>query len=137
MKGSKCYNHNPENCQKYGRLYNWEPALKACPSGWHLPKDYEWAALADYVGSGAGKKLKSKSGWDSNGNGTDEYGFSALPGGTGKSDGSFIMLGKYSYWWSVGDGTTDYYRYMSYEDANLSRLNSTKKGSFPIRCVQG
>jgi len=134
MKGSECYNHNPENCQEYGRLYHWEPALKACPSGWHLPKDYEWVTLADYVGSNAGIKLKSKSGWDSNG--TDEYGFSALPSGTGKSDGSFIMLGKYGYWWSIGEGTDAYYRYISSEDNNLNRLSSTKKGLFPIRCIQ-
>jgi len=134
MKGSECYDHNPENCRKYGRLYHWEPALKACPSGWHLPKDSEWETLANFIGSNAGRKLKAKSGWDSNG--TDEYGFSALPSGTGKSDGTFIMLGSYGYWWSIGEGTDAYYRYISSENNNLNKLSSTKKGLFPIRCLQ-
>ncbi|MDR1812545.1 MAG: WG repeat-containing protein [Candidatus Fibromonas sp.] len=135
-EGSKCYDNEPANCRTYGRLYNWAEAKTSCPSGWHLPSDNEWVTLADYIGSGAGKKLKSKNYWDNNGNGTDEYGFSALPGGSGKSDGSFIMLGKYGYWWSIGEGTDAYYRYMSSEDDNISRLSSAKTGSFPIRCVK-
>ncbi|MDR2594199.1 MAG: WG repeat-containing protein [Fibromonadaceae bacterium] len=134
IEGSKCYNNNSANCQKYGLLYSWAAAAKACPSGWHLPKDYEWEVLANYIGSDAGRKLKAKSGWDSNG--TDEYGFSALPSGTGKSDGTFIMLGSYGYWWSVGEGTDAYYRYISSENNNLNKLSSTKKGLFPIRCLQ-
>jgi len=53
------------NCDKYGRLYNWEAAMKACPNGWHLPSDEEWVKLYRYVGGSeiAGKYLKSKSGW--------------------------------------------------------------------------
>jgi len=54
----------------------------------------------------AGKNLKAKSGWTSyegkSGNGTDIYGFSALPGGLGGTDGSFDNVGKFGYWWSSG-----------------------------------
>jgi len=76
--------------RKYGNVYVWPEAKKACPAGWHLPSDAEWTELENYVGSHAGEKLKSKTGWNSrriegDGNGTDEYGFSALPGGYGYS----------------------------------------------------
>ena len=55
----------PENCRKYGRLYDKEEAQKACPSGWHLPSDKEWQTLVNFAGGNevAGKKLKAKKGW--------------------------------------------------------------------------
>ena len=37
VEGSKCYENKPENCEKYGRLYNWETFKTVCPAGWHLP----------------------------------------------------------------------------------------------------
>jgi len=66
-----------------------------------LPSDKEWQMLVDFVGSEGGKKLKAKEGWDEGGNGTDEYGFSALPGGGGNSDGSFSSVGEDGYWWKA------------------------------------
>ena len=41
-EGSYCYDYDLENCKKYGHLYEWEAALKACPEGWHLSTEYEW-----------------------------------------------------------------------------------------------
>jgi len=73
--GSKCYDNKPENCDKYGRLYDWNTAKEACPSGWHLPSDEEWKIDRYVGGKEAEKKLKSKSGWDEDGNGTDDFGF--------------------------------------------------------------
>ena len=103
-EGSICYENNPDNCAKYGRLYNWETAMKAYSKGWHLPSNAEWEKLFRYIdddtGFGnpyespsAGKHLKAASGWNEDGNGTDNYGFSALPGGNGYSDGSFRNVG--------------------------------------------
>jgi uncharacterized protein (TIGR02145 family) len=105
--GSKCYDDKPENCKKYGRLYYWSTAMKVCPSGWHLPSLDEWSMLIAAVDGEetAGKKLKAKSGWNNSfegksGNGTDEYGFSALPGGQYQSSGgSFRDVGYGGYWW--------------------------------------
>ncbi|MDR0518114.1 MAG: hypothetical protein LBH25_13835 [Fibromonadaceae bacterium] len=56
----------PENCKKYGRLYDREEANKACPEGWNLPSRDEWDILIDFAGGKeiAGKKLKSKTGWE-------------------------------------------------------------------------
>jgi uncharacterized protein (TIGR02145 family) len=99
VKGSKCYDDKPENCNKYGRLYDWAMAKKICPSGWHLPSKSEYDVLDKSVGGKevVGKKLKAKNGW----NGTDEFGFSALSGGYGFSDGSFSSVGVNSLWWNA------------------------------------
>jgi uncharacterized protein (TIGR02145 family) len=104
-KGSKCYEDDEANGARYGRLYNWETAKNACPAGWHLPSDEEWETLVNYVGgeSTAGKKLKSTSGWNNNGNGTDDFGFSALAGGLGYSSGGCCDASYYGIWWSVNN----------------------------------
>jgi len=100
-ENSWCYDNNSANCSKYGRLYTWDAAMKACPSGWRLPSDNDWTALTNAVGSNAGTKLKSQTGWNDNGNGTDDFGFSALPGGSRSTDGSFDGVGSYGHWWSA------------------------------------
>ena len=102
-KGSLCYDNDAGNCEKYGRLYDWAAALKACPAGFHLPSDKEWETLVNYAGGegNAGAKLKSKSGWNNNGNGADDYGFSALPAGYGLGNGMFVDAGSHGLWWSA------------------------------------
>ena len=138
-EGSKCYENKDANCAKYGRLYSWETARKACPAGFHLPSDDEWAALENSVGrrTMAGAKLKSSSGWANNGNGTDEYGFSALPGGY-VSGGEFSHAGIYGYWWSATEYTANYawIRYMYYNYDDVYKRNSGKAGMYSVRCVQ-
>ena len=131
--GSKCYGNKPENCQKYGRLYDWSTAKKACPSGWHLPSKAEWEVLGN-----DSKKLKAKSGWNSGGNGTDQYGFSALPGGNGDSIGSFNAVGISGYWWSADESDSDgaYRRDMYYSCGNAYWYYSLKSFLFSVRCVQ-
>jgi uncharacterized protein (TIGR02145 family) len=118
---SWCNDNDNSNCDKYGRLYNWNAAKSACPSGWHLPSRKEWNKMVAAAGGkkqlrptsndksdgifywyGAGEKLKYTSGWNSNGNGTDDLGFSALPGGSrGKFYGQFQSTGKYGAWWTA------------------------------------
>ena len=113
---SKCYGNDASNCAKYGKLYNWNDALSACPVGWHLPSNAEWNTLTRVVGgSTAGTRLKSKTGWSNNGNGTDDVGFSALPGGNGNSGGYFNSAGNYGYWWSATENNAyyAYYRVMN------------------------
>jgi len=105
--GSTCYANNDGNCAKYGRLYDWNAAMEACPVSWHLPSHTENMILKDYVGDymTSGTKLKSSSYWDSYSGvptGTDVYGFSALPSGHFMSSTSkFEFVGRYGYWWSA------------------------------------
>jgi len=142
--GSKCYDNNPANCSKYGRLYDWNTAREVCPSGWHLPSDVEWTTLTDFIGGAptAGTKLKATNGWNnysgSSGNGTDDYGFSALPGGFGNSVGSFYDAGYSGYWWSASE-VNSYYaydRFMDYDYGFVFYNDGGKSRLFSVRCVK-
>lgn len=78
---SSCYENFQTKCKKNGRLYTWMGATKACPDGWHLPTTAEYSELVSTIGGkNKANKLKSTKGWTSKG-ATDDYGFSALPGG--------------------------------------------------------
>jgi len=143
-EGSKCYGNNPANCQEYGRLYDWNTALKVCPSGWHLPSRDEHGVLDNAVGGGnvAGKKLKSSSGWKDDGNGTDEYGFSALPVGNGDLYGRFDNVGRFGIWWSASEheynSSNAYDRTMSClsNGAGWNDFGYDKSNLFSVRCLQ-
>jgi uncharacterized protein (TIGR02145 family) len=138
-EGGKCYGDDPENCANYGRLYDWGTAKKVCPAGWHLPSDEEWRMLIDWVGGGetAGKKLKSAAGWSNNGNGTDDYGFSARPGGFNKG-GGFFDAGEYGFWWSATELNSDdaYSRYMSCFTSPVGRNEYDKSSLLSVRYVK-
>jgi len=141
---SWCYDNKPTNCTTYGRLYAWESAKTACPSGWRLPTRDEWTALVTAAGdsSTAGKKLKSTSGWNDgyglSGNGTDDFGFSALPGGSRDSDGDFNNAGDGGNWWTATENDADYayYRYMYYRFDGAYKDASSKSKGFSVRCVK-
>jgi uncharacterized protein (TIGR02145 family) len=156
-EGSKCYKYDPANCAKYGRLYDLETAKKACPEGWRLPSNEDWdklyrfvdgdtGSVSPYESKTAGKYLKAASGWYKDGNGTDDYGFSALPGG-GYSHGNFFYVGSNGYWWSPSKkySTVAYYRFMGYSgnadwnstgSADWSRSSNNKSRLFSVRCIQ-
>jgi uncharacterized protein (TIGR02145 family) len=141
--GNKCYDNKPANCNKYGRLYNWKTAMKACPEGWHLPSRAEWEVLTKAIGGIeiAGKYLKSTSGWDyyegKSGNGEDKYDFSALPSGFGKSNGDFGSGGSNGSWWSTteySDGHAGLWIVEYMEIANY--LPYDKDFWISVRCLQ-
>ena len=157
---SKCYGNNENNCVTYGRMYNWDTAMNnasssiavpsgvqgVCPTGWHLPSPNEWGEMTTYIGGSntEGKKLKATNGWNSNGNGTDDYGFSALPGGVGYSGGDFYSIGSEGGWWSTKDnsdgndngGGNGYYRSMDHYN-EASWWGCGKSGCFfSVRCVK-
>jgi len=138
-EGSWCYDGDPANCDKYGRLYTWEAAKAACQLvGMRLPTRAEWNDLVDAIGAAsAGKKLKSRSGWDNNGNGTDEYGFSALPGGYRRSDGGFSGAGGGGWWTATEyDGRNAYYRFMIYDYDGVGEEIDYKVFGYSVRCVK-
>jgi len=132
---------NTKNCEKYGRLYNWETALKACPDGWHLPSIAEWDTLIAATGGWqAGKNLKAKSGWRDfekrTGNGKDKFGFSALPGGAGYSEG--YQRGDYGWWWSASEYNSDraYCRYMANHIWGADDSLHDKPNLLSVRCIK-
>ena len=140
-KGSICFEDEDENCAKYGRLYDWEAAENVAPAGWRLPANDEWLKLLNFAGGWekAGKKLKSADGWDG-GDGDDEYGFSALPGG-GVLDGQISGVGKYASWWSAtkpdaGAGGFSIKWGMFYDKDRVEKRTVGKKDFYSVRCVK-
>jgi len=133
--GSWCYGDADSNCVKYGRLYDWNTAMTVCPSGWHLPTIQEWGVLTDAV---SGKVLKSTSGWNSNVNGTDDIGFSALPGGRRHSNGYFYDAGSYGYWWTATESGSGYayLRGMGYYNDGVDEGDNYKSFGYSVRCLQ-
>jgi uncharacterized protein (TIGR02145 family) len=137
---SWCYANNNSNCEKYGRLYDWNTAKTACPTGWHLPSEKEWDNLVAAAGGKvAGKTLKSTYGWDKNGNGTDDFGFSALPSGPHNAVGIFGDVGN---WWTatkfesgLGDGSIMFYIEADGQNDVWSINDETGKGG-SVRCVK-
>ena len=137
------YNIDRTNGEKYGKLYNWyavNDKRGLAPAGWHVPSDEEWTILSTFLGGEdvAGKKMKSTSGWNDNGNGTNSSGFSGLPGGRRDDDGSFRYGGSNGYWWSASESnkTNAWYRPLSYNYSILVRPSYYKSYGFSVRCVK-
>jgi len=125
---------NTEYCDKYGRLYNWKTATTACPKGWRMPNNSEWQKLITAIGgnSTASIKLKAKS-W---GNGTDDYNFTALPGGYANND-SIFHPGITAEWWSLTEhnATQAYSHKITYSPS--VRLDTIFKSSYgSLRCIK-
>lgn len=85
--------------------YTWAAAVRVAASipGWHLPTKEEWETLANQISgspTGGGNKLKSTYGWEEDGNGDDEYGFTALPSGMVTARG-LTYYGYRAYFWSA------------------------------------
>ena len=140
---SYCYNDSLEYCDKYGRLYEWAAAMEACPDGWHLPSKDEWFSLFAIVGdsSSAVLPLKSKSGWTNNLNGSDDYGFSMLPGGFRDIGGTYINVKRVAFFWSSSDADDSFAYYMGFV-LTPSKLSDSsvkldyKKEALSVRCVK-
>ncbi len=150
-----CYYDNNESLYKvtYGALYNWYAVNngKLCPSGWHVPSDEEWktleiylgmsrtvADLMSYRGTNEGRKLKSTSGWDENGNGTNETGFTGLPGGLRDFDGVFYYIGTWTDFWTSTEINSNnaYTRGLGYIHDDIGRYEDSKKLGVSVRCIK-
>ena len=159
-----CYDNSTANCYEYGGLYQWNEMMQyvldsavqgICPTGWYIPTDYEWKILEGTVdsqypvgdpiwenwgtrGYDAGLNLKSTSGWDLNGNGTDAYGFTALPGGYYNADGNFYSLTLYVHFWSSSNsaGSAAWRRRVNYMYDGVNRYTHYKYDGFSVRCLK-
>lgn len=152
--GAYCwYDNDSKNRETYGALYNWYAVNtgKLCPKGWRVPSDDEWKYLEKYVDSLyvtsvselqrtiAGKYLKSKTGWLLDGNGEDNFGFSALPGGE-RPDKimGFRLQGRNGFWWSSTESgeVEAWFRSIIYALDDVSSNTHNKKFGFSVRCVK-
>ena len=132
--GGWCYSTINANCTKYGRLYTWDAAMKACPEGWRLPNNHEWADLIQAAGNNAGTKLKSKApDWD----GTDEFGFSAMPGGRYANQRFENANSRGTWWTATARGPYSYHRSIGSSNSNIDETsNGYRPSGYSVRCVQ-
>ena len=175
LKGrSWCYENSANSCAKYGRLYTWAAAMDSagtfstngkgcgsektcsptypvrgiCPDGWHLPTKEEWLDLFAAIGGSSTATctvLKSTSGWI-DGNGSDDFGFSALPAGYRYSNGNFYFGGSSTYFWSATEYRADAVYDMILTNDNLNALlgydeynfnnNKYKLYGISVRCLK-
>jgi uncharacterized protein (TIGR02145 family) len=163
---SRCYEDLESYCNKYGRLYNWITAMDLptscqstscdlqrnvkhrgiCPSDWHIPTRNEWDELRNSVGSSVdAKHLKAKEGWeacisDSNkiSSCEDTYGFTALPGGMGYSDGGFSGVGRSGIWWGNESSAQRTYCISMSAGGIVSSVSQEclKSLRYSIRCIK-
>ena len=145
--GAWCYYENETaNGTTYGKLYNWfavnDPRGLA-PKGYHIPSDAEWTILTDNLkinifGDKAGTKMKSTSGWDDDGNGTNSSGFAGLPGGYCSDGGGYYEVGGNGYWWSSTEDNTSnaWCSYLFNMVGTVGRDKSHKLYGFSVRCLR-
>lgn len=160
---SYCFNNDPDKCAAYGRFYTWAAAMDSagvfgvngegcgykstcnplgvypvqgvCPVGFHLPTTYEWKILFSAVGGkiSAGKMLKSTMGWETNG--TDDYGFSAIPVGRSSFENETYFESTIANFWSVdARGGTNSVSLNNDEDAHIN--NDDARNRYSVRCVK-
>lgn len=135
---SWCNGNKKENCDKYGRLYTFEAAKVACPTGWHLPEVEEWPergnggypAFIDYavVGWGGGK---------------DTYGFTVLPAGEYRASSQyFLEPGRFAFFWTSTIDTRNnncatMIHFGNGSEGMVSVCADDENDGLSVRCVKG
>jgi uncharacterized protein (TIGR02145 family) len=155
------------NATNYGFMYNWY-AVKGiatpgstsyknlCPTGWHVPTDGEWTSLLQFIDPAAlptsnpssrksniaGGKLRSTSNlWNAGGTSTDNFGFSALPGGYRDVSGGYFNSDRtYAQFWSSTDHSSGVFAWsfsIYYNDSGVDAyLNEGKTVGNSVRCLK-
>ena len=137
------YDNDPQNGKRFGRLYNWyavNDSRGIAPSGWRVASDEDWDELAETLGDEeVGKKIKSKQGWNEDGNGTDEVGFNALPGGLRDIDGKFGYIGEACYFWTSTEYSEENAadRFLNHDEDEIDSYDLGKSSGYYIRCILG
>lgn len=149
-ENSHCYNDSTKYCDKYGRLYTWAaavgkseeecgerhvcnlslPVQGVCPSGWHVPSNYEWNDLFVFVGGDkvAGEVLRNSS----------EGGFALLYAGRINFAGDFVQEGRSACIWSSNevDDYDSYYVDFYYTYSKVFLEDADKTDGYSVRCVK-
>jgi uncharacterized protein (TIGR02145 family) len=139
------YNNEIGYKNVYGALYNWYAAsnAKLCPMGWHVPTDFEWTTLTNYLGGEtvAGGKLKETGFvhfYSPNVGANNESGFTALPGGYKDASGGWGGMRYFGHWWSSSDYSSSqaWQRYLDQGSTTVWRYAYYLQYGFSVRCLK-
>lgn len=139
---SYCYEEAEQNCRRYGRLYLWESAKRACVSlgdGWRLPTDREWRQMARaYGGVSEDSEDKGKAAYKAliTGGSAD---FGAVLGGGRSGDGQYARLEAHGFYWTASevDSANGWYYNFGQGGLALHRQNGgEKQRAFSVRCIR-
>ncbi len=123
------YLTNKKDPIKYGKLYNFyalNDSRGLAPKGWHVANDKDWMELEDYLIKNGynfdgtttenkiAKALAAEYGWPNSPDYSigsiandltlnNKSGFSGLPGGYGREDGTIWEFGYLTSWWSASE----------------------------------
>ena len=130
------------NLENYGRLYNGHSVIDergVCPSDFHVPSELDVSVLFDFVGSPLGEQLRSSPSDSPAWSGTNESGFSALPGGYRGSNWGFFgnAAGSSTEIWVALFYTNDALHAIELnwvQDPNVNNRNLNHGSS--IRCIK-
>ncbi len=141
--GSSCYENEPENCEKYGRLYTWYSAINnACPAGWHVPGDADWKEFE--LNLGVAEEVLDDEGYRGDNHAVNKI----LPDGSTEFDliwsgshisDSYIYLNKAAFFWTsteVANQNTAWFRSLRTEQNGINRARYSKEYSFSVRCIK-
>jgi uncharacterized protein (TIGR02145 family) len=138
---SFCYDDAESNCARYGRMYTWESAQRACQSlgrGWRLPSDDEWRQLAKrYGGVSADAADKGKAAFTALLSGGSS-GFNAVLGGN-RLNGEYARLEAHGFYWTASGHDRDsapYYNFGKGGQALHRQSQGEKHMALSVRCVR-
>jgi uncharacterized protein (TIGR02145 family) len=146
--GAYCdYNNDTDYIKTYGHLYNWyavNDSRNLAPKGWHVATNNDWEILIGNLGGEnyAGGMLMEEgtTHWKfSNEYITNQYGFSALPGGSRSYfNAEYSAITTSGYWWcsTMYDSEHGYCRSMHSSSISTDFCNGEKHFGNSVRCIK-
>lgn len=137
---SFCYEDEPDNCKRYGRLYTWAAAQEVCGrlgAAWRLPSMSDWKTLAQAYGGLFG---------DGQGNGKIAFrellaggqsNLEMLLGG-GRQDRKYARMEAHGFYWSTTEESQTTARFLNLgkgSGAAYDQDGGDKTSAYSVRCV--
>lgn len=131
VNGSSCYENQPENCEKYGRLYTWDQAMAACPKGWRLPNNADFEQIKN--------SMEQEFGTRRAGAGLKSRGFMSVFAGDRFKE-KYQLIDESNYLWSAddeGERAYDWVATTSSDDFFMGNIKfALKTNGMSVRCIQ-
>ncbi len=141
VKNSWTYQNLPENGKKFGRLYSWDAAFQACPSGWQLPSDNDWKDLERFLAMPESEIEKTED-WRGTNQATrlvsdTSLGFNLLFGGYRNLPSNFLLLDSQAFFWtSTLLYDSAWMRQLFIQNTKVYRRTRPKSWAFSVRCIK-